>query len=68
VDLAKERKFLKLARESRGADDPAESMRLGEKLGQVIFGKDPSRNAPASEGGRYMKRGRRHKAAPTVSL
>ncbi len=65
VELAGKKKFLKLAREFRRTEDPQEVGRLGEKLGEMMFGKVPSRKAPASEGGRYIKKkGRRN--APTV--
>ena len=48
VELARKQKFLKLARKIRGTEDPQEVKRLGEKLGEMMFGKDPARNAPAS--------------------
>ena len=56
VGLARKKKLLKLAREFRRTEDPQEIGCLGEKLGEMMFGKDPSRNAPASEGGRYIKK------------
>jgi hypothetical protein len=66
VELTRKQKVLKLGRELRRAKHPGEVRRLGEKLGEMIFGNDSACNAPASEGGRYMKRRGRPKAAPTV--
>ena len=59
-----QRIFFKLVVDFRRSEDPKEIRRLGDKLGKVVLGEWRPRKTPASEGGRYIKRRGRRKAAP----